>query len=973
MEESAPSTPEPHEPHELQSLERSHAKKNKVARACDECRRKKVRCNGGQPCVRCRKALFQCFYSKVAPKRGPPKQYVETLEPRLRRVESVLDSLTLNPGDTSVSTDIHNALEKDYSYSGNTAYLPSTTVTTTATATTANNNNSSHNNSNSNNNSAVIGHSIENWSLKSLPKANDTAHYLSFVPLSNVYHSTAHTSSIAVSTIGQGLYIKEWKGRIDRIPSPAEPYVEGCFTALSDTEAALRTEQMVTSFINFELIQVYFDHIHPHFPILHKNNFQSSTKELSSLLLKTIYCLSTQWQETHQANTHRDSQSLSHRYYQEVCLLLDDYTDAPRLSTVQSLLLFIKYHEHTWKSGYVWRTRYYFQIIVRMVKDLGLMKELPRGLQVSPWKLEQRRRVYWVVYTYDIWLSLELGSQPSFNTAQCTVTYPSLQVEEVQQQPDQDDTLPHFHWIAKIVYIQGKVLQFLRNKYTVGHPLEEEEQVNKLRYETSDLGADMTTALGDLPENLNYTMSASQYTLSFAYVTYHTLLILLHRPYAFSKTTPHKDCYEQQKLCLLSALAITQMIEQAIQSGGVLCFEYMPRGVQQVIYCLSTTVTIYRAYCDLSGVDTNSAHQACKRSLEMIQQVLNTSAADSRHDMNSHIELVPRLQPVFWEEAHHHTSSMVPFYNEDIKENSMSAVSSPMMAIEDSKTSTGLYKAKQRHSMPMTPLKNDTQLSINSSFFPQLEGGYIKAEALMDPPPNGGFLSTRISTEVPEIPMTPRCKSQGHTPYAHHRRSAPLLDTAYQAYEQYQSLALHHQYYNRQPNQAPDTSYSQPTSPTVTYAAYGDSVHSRYPEQPMKYPSLAPSPFETAVTDIPNELSTVHSASKKTGSLKSSSQYPRRHTISSGSYPSDPNSSQTMASRPSLHAMAMRNTIQYQQIPAFNYYGSTLNSTYEESIDESDEMLQDMLLPTEPVMSDPSTGSMMSLLMEQTLPNVWDF
>ncbi|KAI9021738.1 hypothetical protein CLU79DRAFT_753014 [Phycomyces nitens] len=39
MEESAPSTPEPHE---LQSAERSHVKKNKVARACDECRRKKA-------------------------------------------------------------------------------------------------------------------------------------------------------------------------------------------------------------------------------------------------------------------------------------------------------------------------------------------------------------------------------------------------------------------------------------------------------------------------------------------------------------------------------------------------------------------------------------------------------------------------------------------------------------------------------------------------------------------------------------------------------------------------------------------------------------------------------------------------------------------------------------------------------------------------------------------------------------------
>ncbi|OAD70738.1 Zn(2)-C6 fungal-specific transcription factor, partial [Phycomyces blakesleeanus NRRL 1555(-)] len=122
MEESAPSTPEPHE---LQSAERSHVKKNKVARACDECRRKKVRCNGGQPCVRCRKALFQCVYSKIAPKRGPPKQYVETLEPRLRRVESILDALTLDSSESSAN-QLELSDENSLSYPGQQLYFPTT-------------------------------------------------------------------------------------------------------------------------------------------------------------------------------------------------------------------------------------------------------------------------------------------------------------------------------------------------------------------------------------------------------------------------------------------------------------------------------------------------------------------------------------------------------------------------------------------------------------------------------------------------------------------------------------------------------------------------------------------------------------------------------------------------------------------------------------------------------------------------------
>lgn len=54
-------------------------KRSKVSRACDECRRKKVRCDaseeqaGGQPCTNCKRTGIPCQFRREPQKRGPSK------------------------------------------------------------------------------------------------------------------------------------------------------------------------------------------------------------------------------------------------------------------------------------------------------------------------------------------------------------------------------------------------------------------------------------------------------------------------------------------------------------------------------------------------------------------------------------------------------------------------------------------------------------------------------------------------------------------------------------------------------------------------------------------------------------------------------------------------------------------------------------------------------------------------------------
>ncbi|KAK8241360.1 hypothetical protein IWZ00DRAFT_67239 [Phyllosticta capitalensis] len=67
-------------------------KRSKVSRACDECRRKKIRCdatseNGPEACTSCKRTGARCQFSRQPQKRGPSKGYIKELADRLSRLE----------------------------------------------------------------------------------------------------------------------------------------------------------------------------------------------------------------------------------------------------------------------------------------------------------------------------------------------------------------------------------------------------------------------------------------------------------------------------------------------------------------------------------------------------------------------------------------------------------------------------------------------------------------------------------------------------------------------------------------------------------------------------------------------------------------------------------------------------------------------------------------------------------------------
>ncbi|KAI9839720.1 MAG: Glucose-responsive transcription factor [Thelocarpon superellum] len=91
----------------LQGNANTPRKRSKVSRACDECRRKKIRCDatsesGLEHCTSCKRVGTRCQFSRVPMKRGPSKGYIKELADRLNTLE--------NSMIPSHSVDGHHAL-----------------------------------------------------------------------------------------------------------------------------------------------------------------------------------------------------------------------------------------------------------------------------------------------------------------------------------------------------------------------------------------------------------------------------------------------------------------------------------------------------------------------------------------------------------------------------------------------------------------------------------------------------------------------------------------------------------------------------------------------------------------------------------------------------------------------------------------------------------------------------------------------
>ncbi|KAL7314577.1 hypothetical protein PS15m_006132 [Mucor circinelloides] len=601
----------------LRTKSLSGSKRIKISRACDECRKRKVKCDGVQPCGRCRKSNAECVFAKLPPKRGPPKQYMENLENRLQRVEKALKSMS-NPikkmfDEQQQSSDCH-----------------------------------------------------EEPALSSHDTVFYSAPYTSDMNFANIDRFT-------INEIGQAVYVNDLKERTDRIPTLQQQQQqhyhqqqEHSNDTLSEI-ASLSDQSVTTASVELPvpdhlssrtiikelqpLTEIYFEHVHKYVPMIHKPSFlkqmHSTTNSPSRLLLYAMCAVASRWSPDIIANADTTIPP-GYTFYQQALDLLDDFIDSPRIGTVQALVLLVKYQEYYQRPGYFYRSYTYMRMASRMCNDLGLGQ-----LEGDSYDIEAKRRTFWATFMYDLLMSIEQGHATYFDVHKCTTGFPLVTGEEG---PALEELITNQNIFIQLGKVLSDIYAMSRRVYSRQRAQGDNrtnDQIIEEQARLFSLHTHLENFLYEVPPSLIYapTQDLDSYPaekqpigdpfIGFLHMTYHFSVILLHRTYSTHPPpeTEHKFItYPHRKLCAISASNITGIAEGLLESYPRYVFSYPTRGVQHTIHCLAMACTIHKY--EMAHADDESMRESARLqymlSVDIIQKLSSQSPSAEFSKYYSH-------------------------------------------------------------------------------------------------------------------------------------------------------------------------------------------------------------------------------------------------------------------------------------------------------------------------------------------------
>ncbi|KAF9131915.1 hypothetical protein BGW39_001151 [Mortierella sp. 14UC] len=649
----------------------SNQKRSKITKACDNCRRRRVKCDGvPDGCGGCKAAKTQCVYTTSNTKRGPPKGYVEVIEDRLGKIENMLTSIvrkkkttTATPNNTSSDTKAHRS--------------------TSSTATPHpdshiddhDNNNNDDDEDEDDDDDRASTYSNDLVPVKQQPPASPALH-----PLNPARSCTPTSRNIRAGSVVSPLgrhspLVSRNRSLTSLLPFSHEPQhlhshdspvgvtqadlaaLTSMFDKLGSTSVHTtvpfpwltpeQSRQYGRNHLQFslhslepplpalartfppnitpdqahDLLNSFFDRFNTFLPIIHRGTFmkqwqqqhcriclqiaspssatspqskisqaqeaeahkehtQNPSGPLSPLLLNALLAVAAKVPSTNSKMTTEDRQragSLSQGCFDAARLLLDDFMDVPRVSTVQALCLMSQFHHQgQWKAT---RSSGYLSMAIRMAHELGLHRD-PESIVQGP-EADGLRCLWWSMFILDHQFSAWLGLGLMMHGKESNVELP---METVSSQQD----LRGFVSMVRLVKILGSVLQHSYSTQSLppqfgGHDSMVSYIEGSLTSWLSNLTPEMRWQNPNItkrgspalalrsPPSIQSTLAEARRAVALAresgeiypaylYIIYNTTMILLHRPYIVG-AAGSPAAAQSNTICTGSGRAITDIAQ----------------------------------------------------------------------------------------------------------------------------------------------------------------------------------------------------------------------------------------------------------------------------------------------------------------------------------------------------------------------------------------------------------------------------
>ncbi|KAI0049592.1 hypothetical protein FA95DRAFT_1488883 [Auriscalpium vulgare] len=517
--------------------------RRRVWRACESCRRKKIKCDGNEPtCSQCSASGSQCTWLQTKDRAALSRHYVQELEARLLHMESLFTQIA----------PVINQLGQDPTAAATLSLpqIPSTEGTISAASIIQSlvdkdkraHAKSADNHSTPDSSSSV---KIEDDVSDSLGQLTLDEHGhmrwiggSSTMTLIQSFRAATADPHYRVSPMGEDtnapnkLYFPAsvFFGKVRALPGPEE--VEYPERDLAD-----------------KLVEAYFSRFHYLIPILDKPTFMrqynylmdrttdrslARTETAFISLVFAVFACSAQLVEDPRLNGEKPDEGGMGMVYYERALILHYISHASiQVAHVQCFILMSSFLCSVNCLPQAWLL---IGQAVRAAQDLGLHRS-PRRLLIPSIEKETRRKIWWGVYTLDRMLALALGRPIGAEDVDCDVELPVDIDDELlpdyfsgaPMTTDGPSLMTGFIALTSLYSIAGRVM---RQVYGVDKQDNmEPERRAQLQRDVEALDKELTQWLEDLPVVFKSNMTNERQVSMGAVLCshYYSVLTALHR------------------------------------------------------------------------------------------------------------------------------------------------------------------------------------------------------------------------------------------------------------------------------------------------------------------------------------------------------------------------------------------------------------------------------------------------------------
>ncbi|KAI2473200.1 fungal-specific transcription factor domain-containing protein [Annulohypoxylon bovei var. microspora] len=442
---------------------------SRIAQACDRCRSKKIRCDGIRPCCsQCANVGFECRTSDKLSRRAFPRGYTESLEERVRQLESEVRELKDLLDEKDEKIDMLSRMHDHRQPSIGSAGSP---------------------------------RAIEIRRDPNSPAKEDAFR----VQASPLLLGVENSDSYFMGPSSGRSFIESFKRKLQENGKPCSDFnpeaflhIQGCYPLIAKPSS--QSTRVPPRLFSDRCVNIYFQEWAPLFPVLHKPTFLRLYEEfvadsekvknnhkLAQLhLVFSIAALSSDLPDMEQIA------ACEVQWQRALEAVIMDNT----MNTLQCLVLALMYC--TIRADYK-RLQHYKGVAVGLSHRLGLHQSQKR-FSFGALTIETRKKVFWTLYTLDCFSAAMLGLPKLLKEDDIHAEYPSDTDDEYVTEKGFQPTLPGEYTRLSSALALFRVSRILANVLEKLYPAATSYELSL--QQISALDADLSDWYENLPTHL---------------------------------------------------------------------------------------------------------------------------------------------------------------------------------------------------------------------------------------------------------------------------------------------------------------------------------------------------------------------------------------------------------------------------------------------------------------------------------------